>query len=93
MGVVLASAGYPGPIETGLPIDGLDDVPEDVLVFHAGTRRAEDGRVVTAGGRVLTVVGRGSDLAAARERAYAGVAAIRFAGARVRQDIARRETG
>ncbi|MFN8635867.1 MAG: phosphoribosylamine--glycine ligase [Chloroflexota bacterium] len=86
-GVVVASGGYPGAYATGLPIDGLQDVPDDVLVFHAGTRQREDGAVVTAGGRVLTVVGRGATLADARERAQAGAAAISFAGARFRSDI------
>jgi phosphoribosylamine--glycine ligase len=91
VGVVLASGGYPGTYQTGHPIDGLDRVPDDVLVFHAGTVHDDAGRVVTAGGRVLTVVGQGSDLASARERAYAGAAAISFAGMQVRQDIALRE--
>jgi len=91
VGVVLASGGYPGPYRTGVPISGLDELPSDVLVFHAGTRRDEDGRVVTAGGRVLTVVGMGSDLAGARERAYAGVAKIGFDDAHWRRDIALRE--
>ena len=89
--VVLAAGGYPGAYQTGAPIVGLDRVPEDVLVFHAGTRRDETGRVVTAGGRVMTVVGRGADLAAAREQAYAGAAAIEFAGRQMRTDIALRE--
>jgi phosphoribosylamine--glycine ligase len=91
VGVVLASGGYPAPYRTGLPIDGLEAVPDDLLVFHAGTRRDETGRVVTAGGRVLTVVGTGDDLAAARERAYAGVAAISFEEAHHRRDVAARE--
>ncbi len=91
VGVVLASGGYPGPYQTGVPISGLDRVPEDVLVFHAGTRRGADGRIVTAGGRVLTVVGTGPDLASARERAYAGVEVITFEGAQWRRDIALRE--
>lgn len=91
VGVVMASGGYPGPILAGMPISGLDTVPEDVLVFHAGTRTAPDGGVVTAGGRVLCVVGMGDDLAAARERAYAGVEAIRFEGAHYRRDIGSRE--
>ena len=89
--VVLAAGGYPGPYETGLPIAGLDRVPDDVLVFHAGTRRVDGDQVVTAGGRVLTVVGRGPNLAAARARAYAGAAAITFAGRHYRDDIARAE--
>lgn len=88
VGVVLASGGYPGPYQTGFPISGLDDVPEDVLVFHAGTSQAEDGRVVTAGGRVLTVVGRCATIAEARARAYAGADAISFDGLHRRSDIA-----
>lgn len=88
VGVVLAAGGYPGAYDTGLPISGLDQVPDDVLVFHAGTRRDAAGRIVTAGGRVLTVVGRGPDLAAARARAYAGAAAITFPGCQFRTDIA-----
>lgn len=91
VGVVLASGGYPGPYRTGLPIAGLDQVPPDLLVFHAGTRRTPEGQVVTAGGRVLTVVGLGPDLASARERAYAGVERISFEGAHWRRDIALRE--
>ncbi len=91
VGIVLASGGYPAPYRTNLPIAGLEDVPDDLLVFHAGTRRDDAGRTVTAGGRVLTVVGLGSDLAAARDRAYAGVAAITFEDGHHRRDIAARE--
>lgn len=91
VGVVLASGGYPAPYRTNLPIDGLEAVPDDLLVFHAGTRRDDAGRVVTAGGRVLTVVGLGDNLAAARDRAYAGVAAISFEDGHHRRDIAARE--
>jgi phosphoribosylamine--glycine ligase len=91
VGVVLASGGYPGPMRTGVPISGLEDVPDDVLVFHAGTRRDEHGGVLTAGGRVLTTVGLGDDLAAARDRAYAGAAVIAFAEAQARRDIGARE--
>jgi phosphoribosylamine--glycine ligase len=89
--VVLAAAGYPGSPAIGAPIDGLARVPEDVLVFHSGTRRDDDGRVVTAGGRVLTLVGRGQSLAAARERAYDGAEAVTFAGRQFRRDVAARE--
>ena len=92
VGVVLASGGYPGAYANGVAISGLDRVPEDVLVFHAGTRRDDAGRVVTAGGRVLTVVGRGPNLRAARDRAYAGAAAISFEGRQMRGDIALRGT-
>ncbi len=93
VGVVLAAGGYPGPFDTGVPIAGLEEVPDDVLLFHAGTRRDADGRVVTAGGRVLTVVGLGPALAAARERAYAGADAVAFPGRHFRRDIALRELG
>ncbi len=91
VGVVLASAGYPGHIETGQPIDGVERAAalEDVLVFHAGTRE-EDGRFLTAGGRVLTVVGSGRDMRTAIDRAYAGVDAIGFEGMHARRDIGRR---
>ncbi|MEX2654697.1 MAG: phosphoribosylamine--glycine ligase [Acidimicrobiia bacterium] len=85
--VVLAAAGYPESPRSGDVITGLDQVDDDVLVFHAGTRR-DDGRVRTAGGRVLSVVGLGADLAVAREAAYAGVSQIRFEGVHYRTDIA-----
>ena len=86
-GVVLASAGYPGQYATGFPISGLEDLPEGVLAFHAGTKDA-DGHIVTSGGRVLTLVARGPDLATARRRAYDGVERVRFAGKAFRPDIA-----
>jgi phosphoribosylamine--glycine ligase len=87
-GVVLASGGYPDRFETGKPIAGLDEAAAlpDTLVFHAGTA-ARGGGIVTAGGRVLTVVGSGPDFAAARERAYAGVTRISFDGMQYRRDI------
>lgn len=86
-GVVVTAGGYPGAYHTGDPISGLDELPDDLLVFHAGTRRREDGAVVTAGGRVLTVVGRGAAIADAQARALAGAALITFDGARFRSDI------
>jgi phosphoribosylamine--glycine ligase len=89
--VALASGGYPGPYQTGFPIEGLESVPDDALVFHAGTARDEAGNVVTAGGRVLSVVGLGPDLQVARERAYAAVDAVHFPQMHVRRDIALRE--
>jgi phosphoribosylamine--glycine ligase len=85
--VVLTSGGYPGAYPKGLPIVGADAMPDDLLVFHAGTSRDEQGNLVTAGGRVLNVVGLGRDLAAARERAYTGVDAITFEGKHARTDI------
>ena len=90
--VVVASEGYPGAYPTGRPITGLDRVPSGVLSFHAGTAK-QDGALVTAGGRVLSVVGRGAGLDMARERAYAGVAAIWFEGMQFRRDIGRAASG
>ena len=84
--VVLASGGYPGSYDAGKVIEGLDAAGETTTVFHAGTR-LENGRVVTAGGRVLGVTARADDLAAARARAYEAVAQIRFEGAYFRRDI------
>ena len=85
--VVMASGGYPGTYPTGLPITGLEDVDTDVVVFHAGTRRRDDGRLVTAGGRVLGVTATGPTLEAARQKAYANVERINFEGAHYRRDI------
>ena len=84
--VVMASGGYPGGYETGKPIDGLDAC-ESATVFHAGTR-LENGRVVTAGGRVLGITALAGDLATARARTYEAVARIHFEGAQFRSDIA-----
>jgi phosphoribosylamine---glycine ligase len=88
VGVVLASQGYPGAGPTGLPIEGLEaaEAIDGVTVFHSGTTE-RDGRVVTAGGRVLTVVGRGNTFDAAIARAYEGVSRIRFEGMQYRRDI------
>jgi phosphoribosylamine---glycine ligase len=87
--VVLASGGYPGPIETGKPIAGLAEAAEveGVHVFHAGTRRRADGTVQTAGGRVLTVAALGDGLEEARARAYQAASLIRFEGMHHRRDI------
>ena len=89
-GVVLASRGYPESSESGRPIAGLDaaDALEGVSVYHAGTSR-RDGQIVTAGGRVLTVVGRGADFTQSIARAYAGVRKISFDGMQYRRDIGR----
>jgi len=91
---VLASGGYPDHVHVGQPITGFDRAAalEDVLVFHGGTRKDKD-RIVTAGGRVATVVGRGSSFQAAIDRAYAGVDAIQFEGVHVRRDIGRKALG
>jgi phosphoribosylamine--glycine ligase len=91
VGVVLASQGYPGAGPLGLPVDGLDAAGQvaGTLVFHAGTAR-RGGEIVTAGGRVLTVVGRGPTYAAAIATAYEGVSKISFAGMQYRSDIGRK---
>ena len=88
--VVMTSGGYPGSYPKGLPIEGIDRAEEldDVVVFHAGTARDEQGRLVTAGGRVLGVTALGDTLAAARERAYEAVGRIRWENEHHRSDIA-----
>lgn len=91
VGVVVASAGYPGSYKMGFPIKGLDEVDQDSLVFHAGTKVGDDGRIYTDGGRVLTVVGSGEDMAEARDKVYRQLPRIRFEGCHYRTDIALRE--
>lgn len=90
VGVVLASAGYPGPVKKGLPITLSESLPEEdgggVHLFHAGTTY-QDGQLVTAGGRVLTVVAEGAGLAGARARAYRALEKVEFPGRIWRQDI------
>ncbi|MBF4761675.1 phosphoribosylamine--glycine ligase [Nocardioides islandensis] len=88
--VVMASKGYPESSSSGDVIVGTEtlDREPDVDVFHAGTARDADGRLVTAGGRVLAVVAVGTDVADARAKAYEGVASISFPGAQYRHDIA-----
>jgi phosphoribosylamine--glycine ligase len=91
VGVVLASGGYPERYETGKVVRGLEAVRSmpDVHVFHAGTR-AHQGQVVTAGGRVLTVVASGASFAAAIARVYGAVDELSFEGMHLRTDIGRR---
>jgi len=88
VGVVLASGGYPDTYETGKVIHGLEaaEAMPNVNIFHSGTAAGAD--VVTAGGRVLTVVGTGNDYATATSRAYAAVDKISFEGMQYRRDIA-----
>ena len=94
VGVVLAAAGYPEDPRTGQPIDGLEaaDTVGDALVFHAGTRR-EGQQIVTAGGRVLTVVGRGATYRDAIDVAYRAASRVSFEGMQFRTDIGRRAIG
>jgi phosphoribosylamine--glycine ligase len=84
--VVLASGGYPGSYEKGKVIKGLDQVPGDVMVFHAGTAEKE-GEVVTAGGRVLGVTAVGPDILSAIKSAYKAIEKISFEGMQYRKDI------
>ena len=92
--VVMASGGYPGSYQKGLPISGLEvasGLPH-TKIFHAGTA-LKDGRIVTNGGRVLGVTAWADDLRTARDRAYAAVDLIHFEGAYVRRDIAAKGLG
>jgi phosphoribosylamine--glycine ligase len=90
--VVLASAGYPGSYDVGKRITGLPEAAkiQDLLVFHAGTRK-ENGLWQTAGGRVLNLVGIGPDLPEALAKAYQGTKLITFPGCQYRNDIGWRE--
>jgi phosphoribosylamine--glycine ligase len=87
--VVLASRGYPASSSSGDVITGLDQVPEEVEVTHAGTAE-RGGELVSAGGRVLNVTALGDGIAAARAAAYAAADVIRFDGMQMRRDIALR---
>jgi phosphoribosylamine--glycine ligase len=92
LGVVLAASGYPGRVRSGDVVSGLDaaDGEADVAIFQGGTRLDEAGRVVTCGGRVLTVCALGDDLADARDRAYTTARGIHFDGCSLRRDIGHR---
>lgn len=84
--VVLASGGYPGSYEKGKAITGLDDVDEDVIVFHAGTK-ADGTKIVTSGGRVLGITALGKTHEEARAKAYENVRRVGFDGMQYRKDI------
>ncbi len=86
VGVVMVSQGYPDAYENGYPIFGLAEAQRQALVFHAGTR-LQDNVALTAGGRVLTVVGSGPSYMEARSEAYRAVDQIRFQNAAYRKDI------
>jgi len=94
VGVVLASRGYPESAESGQPVSGVADAESlpGVFVCHAGTS-LQGSQLVTAGGRVLTVVGRGRDFSEAIDRAYAGVSRVHFDGMQFRRDIGRKALG
>jgi phosphoribosylamine--glycine ligase len=90
--LVLAAEGYPGPYEKGRPITGLEDVEaaEGVFVFHAGTATAPDGRLVTAGGRVLNVCARARGLSQAIKKAREASEKVSFEGKHFRRDIGKK---
>ena len=91
VGIVMVSEGYPSQYQTGFEITGLEeDGSADATVFHAGTKLGIGGLSsppVTAGGRVLTVVGGGDSIEQARQRAYSRLGNISFTGAKWRRDI------
>lgn len=86
--VMMVSGGYPGSYPKGKEITGLDTV-SDSIAFHAGTSRGADGRLVTSGGRVISVSSLGSDIAEALDRSYRSIAGIDFEGKYSRRDIGR----
>ena len=88
VGVVLVPGGYPGPHDTGRRIEGTEEAAGEALVFHAGTAVAEDGALVTSGGRTMAVVGRGASMEDARASAYAAAGRLTFEGSHYRTDIA-----
>ncbi|MHB8489232.1 MAG: phosphoribosylamine--glycine ligase [Candidatus Dormibacteria bacterium] len=92
VGVVAAAAGYPGDVRRGDVITGIDALDDDVLCFHAGTRRDGDGTLRSAGGRVLCVTAVGADVETARARAYGNLARVHFEGMQSRTDIGRPAT-
>lgn len=94
VGVVMASGGYPGAMAMGKTIAGIEaaNALDGVVVFHAGTK-VDGDRLVTSGGRVVTVVGRGASYQDAMARAYAGVACVAYDGMEFRTDIGRKALG
>ncbi|MBN1689646.1 MAG: phosphoribosylamine--glycine ligase [Dehalococcoidia bacterium] len=91
VGVVMSSGGYPGTYRTDLPINISDRLEKDVNIFYAGAVKRDDGKIVTSGGRVLTLTATGSTLKEARERVYRNIQYVDFEGCHFRRDIAARE--
>lgn len=85
--VMLVSGGYPEHYQKGMVMSGLDDVEDDVVLAHAGTKLDENADVVTAGGRVIAVTALGHDITQARKKAYENAAKISFNGVYYRHDI------
>lgn len=91
MGVVIASEGYPGSYEKGVPLDSLPVLKDKAqLIFHASTKRDSGGRVLTGGGRCFTVVGIGPNALSANKKAYQAVPGVVFKGAWCRKDIGKK---
>ena len=92
LSIVLSSGGYPGFYHKGFTVEGADAVANhpNVFVFHAGTERSPEGKLITAGGRVLAVSALGENLRAAQELAYKEVSDIRYQDCHYRRDIGRR---
>ncbi|MBR9804942.1 phosphoribosylamine--glycine ligase [bacterium] len=93
IGVVMAAEGYPSSYRKGDRIEGLDEVPQHIKVFHAGTQLADNSDIVTSGGRVLCVTTLGDDIESARNTLYNDIDHIRWQGAFYRRDIAHRAIG
>ncbi|HET7629044.1 MAG TPA: phosphoribosylglycinamide synthetase C domain-containing protein, partial [Bacillales bacterium] len=89
VGVVLASGGYPGAYDKGVPIEGLDKMAAETLVFHAGTKQ-ENGQWQTNGGRILLVASRAATIEAAQQKVYEEMKHLSCAHAFYRKDIAGR---
>ncbi len=87
VGIVLASAGYPDDPKVGRPISGLNTIPDDILVFHGGTKVTPEGQILTDGGRVFTVDGKGNNLEEAQVNAARAASMIGFEGVQWRRDI------
>jgi len=89
--VVLASGGYPENYEKNIEISGLDTVTEDeAIIFHAGTKKNENGKIVTSGGRVLVVTAISDDIKSAIDKAYKVIPKIKFDKMHYRKDIGQR---
>jgi len=88
VGVVMASGGYPGNYKTGFPVSGLENLDRDLMVFHAGTKLNSHGEITTSGGRVLTLVATGKNIAEARSKVYENIPRIHFKECQYRKDIA-----
>ena len=89
--VVLCAENYPGTPKTGMAVEGLDRLPENVLGFHGATKRGPGGSILVNGGRVMHMVASGDTIAEARDRAYAGAERVTFEGKFYRSDIAGQE--